>query len=139
MSWNRAFRHMYRKICWASSFMQSNKAAINVVINTISNQILLSGHKSTLIQRFNSFNNQQDIFSSSHELNTNELINFYAQILTGNDVVLAKRQLDHHISHVKQKDLSIINMLTGVNLTVFVFLFFIFQIPSKCSSYKHFL
>lgn len=91
MSWNRAFRHMYRKICWASSFMQSNKAAINVVINTISNQILLSGHKSTLIQRFNTFNNQQDIFSSSHELNTNELINFYAQILTGNDVVLAKR------------------------------------------------
>ena len=36
MSWNRAFRHMYRKICWASSFMQSNKAAINLVIDTIS-------------------------------------------------------------------------------------------------------
>ena len=131
MSWNRAFRHMYRKICWASSFMQSNKAAIKLLLDTISAQILLSGDKSVFIQKFRSFTSPLDIFSSSHELNVNELVSFYAQMMTGNDEDMAKRQLDHHISHVKQKDLSIINMLAGINLTVFVFLFFIFQIPSK--------
>ena len=131
MSWQRAFRHMYIKICWTSSFMQSNKAAINTIMNKISNKLLLNGDKSQFIQKFRSFIDTLDLFSTSHEINVNDFIQFYAQMMTGNDFAAAKKQLDHHISHVKQRDLRVINMLTGINLTVFVFLIFIFQIPSK--------
>jgi hypothetical protein len=67
MSWKRAFRHMYRKFCWQTAFVQSNKAAITHLINEIYTRLLVRGEKSVLVQKFRSFAKNQDLFIIRHE------------------------------------------------------------------------
>eukprot|EP00347_Sterkiella_histriomuscorum_P000531 403375494 len=130
-NWRRAFSDLYIRMKWLNAYAKINYIAIFKIYKKYQkNYFCLKDNiidkKMTNLIKSYSFADKKLVFNL-----VNDLIGFYAQYFTKNDVLKSKKQLECHNYEMRRKDALVMSFFCGTLSMIIVMLIALLSIPDS--------